>query len=134
MKYLLDTNVCIQYLRGKNALVRSRVAAEPVADLVIGSVVAAELYYGAFRSANQPAERSKVYKFLAPYPKLPFDDAAADVFGTVRFDLEMRGLMIGSYDVMIAAIALANGLTLVTHNTCEFSRVPGLTLVDWELP
>ncbi len=134
MKYLLDTNVCIQYLRGKNVHVRTHVSSHPTTDLVICSVVAGELYYGTSRAKNPSAERIKVDQFLTPYPRLMFDFPAADKFAEVRYDLERRGLMIGQYDVMIAAIALVNALTLVTHNTAEFSRVPGLKLVDWEVP
>jgi tRNA(fMet)-specific endonuclease VapC len=62
------------------------------------------------------------------------DDRAAEQYGPIRADLASRGLLIGPNDLMIAAIALANGCTLVTHNTAEFSRVPGLTLEDWQIP
>lgn len=65
---------------------------------------------------------------------LPFDDCAAELYGQIRFDLQSRGQMIGPNDVMIAAIARDKGLTLVTHNASEFSRVRGLTTVDWTLP
>jgi tRNA(fMet)-specific endonuclease VapC len=65
---------------------------------------------------------------------LPFDDRAGKIYGQVRADLEARGTTIGPNDLMIAAIALANDLTLVTHNTSEFNRVLGLKLVDWQIP
>ena len=67
------------------------------------------------------------------FVSLPFDDAAASVYAIIRAHLESAGTPIGPYDLQIAAIALANGLTLVTHNTREFSRVPGLLLEDWEV-
>jgi tRNA(fMet)-specific endonuclease VapC len=67
-------------------------------------------------------------------PSLPFDDRAAEVYGRIRAHLTATGMAIGPNDLMIAAIALANGLTLVTHNTAEFSRVPGLTIEDWQAP
>jgi tRNA(fMet)-specific endonuclease VapC len=63
---------------------------------------------------------------------LPFDDAAAEAYGRLRAELARRGTPIGPNDLMIAAIALAHDLTLVTHNTAEFSRVSGLRLEDWE--
>lgn len=75
-----------------------------------------------------------VKAFVAPFVSLPFDDSAADLYGQIRFDLQSRGQMIGPNDLMIAAIAKDNGLLLVTHNTSEFSRVPGLPVVDWTLP
>jgi tRNA(fMet)-specific endonuclease VapC len=65
---------------------------------------------------------------------LPFDDAAADQYGAIRHDLESIGQVIGPLDIQIAAIALAHGCTLVTHNTAEFSRVQGLRFEDWQLP
>jgi len=70
---------------------------------------------------------------LAPVTRLPFDDAAAEHFARIRHVLEQAGLMIGPFDAQIAAIALANQCTLVTHNTSEFGRVPGLTCEDWKL-
>jgi tRNA(fMet)-specific endonuclease VapC len=65
---------------------------------------------------------------------LTFDDAAADYFVSVRRHLESLGQVIGPYDMQIAAIAVANGCSLVTHNTAEFARVPGLALEDWQVP
>jgi tRNA(fMet)-specific endonuclease VapC len=72
--------------------------------------------------------------FVAPYTVLPFDGAAARVFGEVRRTLMSAGKPIGPFDTMVAATALANNLILGTHNTAEFSRVPGLTLEDGEVP
>lgn len=134
MKYLLDTNVCITYMRGRNALLLQRFGTHPPADIALCSVVMAELRYGADSSVNPIKEHAKVDTFAAPYTSLPFDDAAARLFGEIRHALLSSGKPIGPLDTMIAAIALANGLTLVTHNTAEFSRVTGLTLEDWEIP
>ena len=78
--------------------------------------------------------RAKVEAILQPYVSLPFDDAAADVHAQIRRHHESLGTPIGPYDLQIAAIALVNGCTVVTHNTNEFSRVPGLALEDWEAP
>jgi tRNA(fMet)-specific endonuclease VapC len=132
--FLLDTNVCVQYLRGKNARVRQRLTAYPPHDIYLCSVVLSELYLGVLRSADPHKNRAEVDQFAAPFSSLPFDDAAADVYSRIRHDLEGRGVPIGPYDMQIAAIALVNGYTLVTHNTNEFSRVPGLALEDWEAP
>jgi tRNA(fMet)-specific endonuclease VapC len=98
------------------------------------SVIKAELYLGVLRSAKPQANRSKVDAFLQPYTSLAFDDTAAEIHADIRHQLETAGTPIGPYDLEIAAIALANSLTLVTHNTAEFSRVPGLMLEDWEIP
>jgi tRNA(fMet)-specific endonuclease VapC len=132
--FLLDTNVCVQYLRGKNVLVRQRLAACPTHEVRLCSVVLSELYVGALRSAQPAKNRADVDQFTAPFARLPFDDAAADVYARIRHHLERQGTPIGPYDLQIAAIALANGCTLVTHNTAEFNRVPGLVVEDWEMP
>jgi tRNA(fMet)-specific endonuclease VapC len=129
---LLDTNVCVQYLRGKNAKVRQRLAACPTHEVRLCSVVLLELYGGVLRSSKPGKNRAEVDQFAAPFATLPFDNAAAEVCARIRHHLESHGLPIGPYDLQIAAIALVNGCTLVTHNTAEFSRVPGLTLEDWQ--
>ena len=90
----------------------------------------AELRHGSLRSAKPAANRAAVDALLAPYASLAFDDGAAEHFATIRRHLEQQGLMIGPYDVQIAAIALANSCRLVTHNVSEFSRVPGLVIED----
>lgn len=134
MNYLLDTNACVSYLRGKNARIMQRFARQSPADLVLCSVVVGELCYGAFRSGNPTAEQALVDQFVAGFVSLPFNDVVARVYARVRYDLETRGLPIGENDYQIAAIALVHDLTLVTHNTREFSRVTGLRLEDWEVP
>lgn len=135
MKYLLDSNACVQCTRRRgNPLVRSRLATHPPAEIVLCSVGVGELRYGAERSVNPARESALIDAFAAPYVCIPYDDMAAGVYATIRRNLETRGERIGPYDLQIAAIALANNLILVTHNTKEFSRVPGLTLEDWEIP
>jgi tRNA(fMet)-specific endonuclease VapC len=76
----------------------------------------------------------RVEQLRQRFLSLPFDDAAAEQYGRIRADLTARGLTIGGNDMLIAAIALANGCTLVTHNTAEFSRVPDLVIEDWQVP
>jgi tRNA(fMet)-specific endonuclease VapC len=132
--FLLDTNFCVQYLRGKNVLARQRLAARSTHEVRLCSVVLSELYVGALQSADPAKNRSDVDQFAAPFTSLPFDDASADVYARIRHYLENQGTPIGPYDLQIASITLANGSTLVTHNTSEFSRVPGLLLEDWEVP
>ena len=134
MPYLLDTNVCIGCLRGRNVLLRQRVLARPIADIRLCSVVKAELIGGTLRSRRPSADRAKVDAFVKPYVSLPFDDAEADEFARLRFHLESLGTPIGPYDLQIASIALVHKLTVVTHNLAEFNRVPGLTVEDWEVP
>jgi tRNA(fMet)-specific endonuclease VapC len=134
MTFLLDTTPCVTYLRGRNALVLQRLQQHPAGDVALCTIVLAELYYGADKSNNPARNRTAVDTFAGPYLCLPFDNRAADSYARIRVDLESRGLPIGANDYLIAAIALANGLTLVTHNTSEFARVNGLMLEDWEIP
>ena len=136
MTYLLDTNACIVWLRGSHPLLVSRLQREQPGDIVICSVVVAELQYGVERS--DPAHRAnnavRVKQLRDQFVSLPFDDGVAEVYGQIRSQLVGQGLSIGGNDLLIAAIAQANGLTPVTHNTAEFSRVPRLVLEDWEAP
>ena len=113
--YLLDTNVCVQYLRGNNTLVRQRLAAQAVVEIAICSVVLAEFYLGALRSARPAVNRAKIDTFVQPYACLPFDAAAAENHARIRHHLEQAGTPIGPHDLQIAAIALAHGVRLVTH-------------------
>ena len=90
------------------------------------------MLFGARRSKQSSATLAQVRAFCLPYFSLPFDDRAADEYSVIRWHLTTLGQLIGPNDLMIAAIALANRLTLVSHNTAEFSRIPGLVLEDWQ--
>ncbi len=132
--FLLDSNAWIAFARDPSSPVGPRLRAKAPSEIATCSVVDAELYYGCLRSAKPTANRIKIDAILAPYLCLNFNEPAADHFATIRRRLEIVGTPIGPFDLQIAAIALANGCTLVTHNTAEFSRVAGLPLEDWELP
>lgn len=133
MKYILDTNVCINFLKGSNNWIAQNIVKVSSNDRIIPSVVRAELYYGVFKSTRKEENLTKLQLFLQLHPSLPFDDKASEIFGQIRSDLEKIGKPIGPYDLQIASIAIANHCTLVTHNTKEFSRIPGLQLTDWEI-
>jgi tRNA(fMet)-specific endonuclease VapC len=98
----------------------------------ISSVVKAELLYGARKSGRPPQNLRLLRDFFAPFRSLPFDDACAEQYGVIRAELARSGTLIGPYDMMIAATAMAHDVTLVTHNVDEFSRVVGLKWEDWE--
>ena len=134
MRYLLDTNTCIQFLNSRNSALQRRLAAISRDDVAICQIVKAELFYGAYRSSRREANLALLAKFFSQIVSLPFDDASAEIYGRIRAELARAGTPIGPYDLMIAAIALAFDVTLVTHNTGEFSRVQGLRLEDWEQP
>lgn len=119
---------------GAASKVTAKLLAVPPGSIYLCSVVLAELIFGAVRSgpANEARNRALIAALQAQYRIVPFDDRATEEYGKLRAYLTGLGLVIGPNDLMIAAIALANSLTLVTHNTTEFSRVPGLSLEDWQ--
>lgn len=133
MIYLLDTNACVGHLRSAGqSSISDRLRGLAPGDVTICSVVKAELVYGAYRSRNAQKNLAQVRQFFGGFLSLPFDDRAADAYGVVRSQLDTQGNTIGPNDLMIAAIAVSNGLTLVTHNTAEFGRITGLKIEDWE--
>ena len=132
MTYLLDTNVCIRYINGRSKQVANRLQTIPPNEIVVCSIVKAELFYGSHRSRHPERSLQVQRQFLRPFLSLPFDDTAAAAYATIRADLAERGLPIGPNDLMIAAIAVAHELVLVTHNVREFDRIPALQIEDWE--
>ena len=132
MRYLLDTNACVAYLTARSPNVVTRLHATAPDNVVLCSVVKAELLYGARKSARVQENLERLAAFFVPFPSLPFEDVAAEQYGELRAALEKQGRPIGPNDLIIAAIALAHGLTLVTSNHAEFGRVPGLSVEDWQ--
>ena len=127
-EYLLDTNAASNILRGKGVNIVAKSRAILPARQYIPSVVRAEMLYGWQADPKLTLRIPELRRFLNGYPSLPFDDAAAERYGKLRAHLRAMGAMIGPNDLMIASIALAHDLVLVTHNTAEFARVPGLRL------
>jgi tRNA(fMet)-specific endonuclease VapC len=129
----LDTNVVIGVLRQVPGRLLRRVADElPKGTLALSSIVLFELQYGIANSIRREENRERLAIFLqAPIEVLPFDTEDAEAAGGLRADLKRAGTLIGPYDVLIAAQARRRGAVLVTSNTGEFSRVPGLTIEDW---
>jgi tRNA(fMet)-specific endonuclease VapC len=101
-------------------------------QLKLCSIVKAEMLYGAARSTHPDRTLVFMERFFAGYHSFPFDDAAAASYGRIRQDLAAAGTPIGPNDLLITAIAISRKLVLVSHNTREFSRVPGLIVEDWE--
>lgn len=131
MIYCLDTNTVIYYLKGSQPGIRDRLAKLQPQQVSVSEVVVAELLFGVQRSQRKASNLAKVSAFLAPVRRLAFDDQVSPHYAEIRAELTDRGELIGPNDLLIAATARAHGLTLVTHNTREFSRVTGLKLEDW---
>lgn len=131
--YLMDTNFCIRLLNsGADSNLIQKVARLSPSDFRLCSVVKFELYYGAYKSAKQQQNLEKLAQFFQQFASFGFDDRVALTAGQIRSQLDAIGTPIGSNDLLIVAIALANNCTLVTHNTREFNRVDGLRYEDWE--
>ena len=133
MKYLLDTNICIHIIRHKSAKIIHHLTALTVGEVGLPAIVVAELQYGVQKSADPQRNQHALTQFLMPLVIVEFDQLAAIHYGLIRIDLERRGQPIGPLDLLIAAQALSQKLTLVTNNTREFSRVTQLQLEDWTL-
>ena len=130
--YLLDTNACIRILKKSSLSVVKRLQQQDSKNIKLCSIVKAELLYGAHHSERIEKNLQLLNKFFEPLDCLPFDDSCAEEYGRIRAYLAFKGSLIGPNDLMIAAIAKAHDLIVVTHNVDEFSHVEGLRVEDWE--
>jgi tRNA(fMet)-specific endonuclease VapC len=126
----LDTNIWVAVANDEPGLIKKLRQLDP-AEIVSCSIVRAELLFGARKSQRVHQNVAAVDLLLGPFLSLPFDDRAAEQYGLLRATLERAGTPIGNNDLLIASIALANDCCLVTRNTREFARVPGLRLQSW---
>lgn len=134
MRYLLDTNTCVYALNRTDAALAERLRAARRSDLYVSSLTIGELLFGARRSTRASENVKRVVRFVSPLRELPFDRLASEAYGALRAGLAVAGRQFGPVDMLIAATALAHGLTVVTNNTREFERAPGLRVEDWASP
>ena len=130
--YLLDTNICIFLKNKKSPNVLQKIKENKHLGIYISSITVAELQFGVYNSKYIERNRIALIKFLTPFSVLNFDDRDAEEFGKIRTSLKNEGKIIGAYDMLIAAQALAKNLILVTDNTKEFCRIKTLTIEDWK--
>lgn len=130
LKYMLDTNICIFTIKNRPEEVRKQFETYSN-QMAVSTVTTMELIYGAEKSAKPAENLSVIEGFLARLNVLNYDHDAAGQTGQLRAELAKKGQPIGPYDMMIAGHARALGLFLVTNNTREFNRVPGLRVEDW---
>jgi tRNA(fMet)-specific endonuclease VapC len=130
MRYLLDSNAIIALLNDTTSPIARRVRRRAPRDVALSAVVMHELYYGAFKSQRVEKNAARVDGIRLPV--LEFDREDARQAGEIRAHLASKGTPIAPYDVLIAGQARARKLTLITHNTTEFTRVPGLKVEDWQ--
>ena len=131
--YLLDTNIISDLIRNPFGLAAKRIEAMDGKDICTSIIVAAELRYGCAKKGS-PKLLAKVVGVLETIPVLPLDIPVDSEYGCIRADLEATGQPIGGNDFLIAAHAQALGLTLVTNNTREFTRIRGLKVENWLEP
>ena len=129
--YMLDTNICIFIMKQKPIGVIERLTAHDPEDICISSVTYAELCCGVEKSRAKEKNRLALALILAPIRIVSFDSPAAEEYGRIRAFLEQKGTPIGPMDGLIAAHARSRSMTVVTNNTREFQRVPGLAVEDW---
>ncbi len=129
--YLLDTNICIYAINRRNTRLSEHLFSVHPDEIRISSITVGELEYGAAKSHWGERTRQILHAFVANFEIIPFTERDSVFFGQIRAELESSGVTIGVLDAMIGAQGVARSLTVVTHNTREFSRIPGICLEDW---
>ena len=128
---ILDTNICVRFLRGEESVVRRLLDADENDDLRIPAMVEGELFYGVEKSERRDENRENVKALLAFLPVCHADDETMEKFGELKAKAEAAGRRVDDADVIIAATAMRPGALLVTGNTRHFSRFDGLEIEDW---
>lgn len=129
--YMLDTNICIYAIKHRPEIVLQHIRENLLAGICISVITLAELRHGVEKSLYKEKNEAALLKFLSILDVMPFDDYAAIEYGKICSALQKQGMPIGTMDMLIAAHAKANHMVLVTNNTREFERVPGLSIDDW---
>jgi tRNA(fMet)-specific endonuclease VapC len=128
---LLDTDICIEALRRRSEPLLRQLRLHSPEDVGVSVITEAELQFGAQYSASPQRNAAAVEAFLQPFSILPFAREHVPVYADLRVALERAGMRIGNLDMLIAAQAVALGMTVVTNNVREFRRVPGLRVENW---
>lgn len=130
MRYLLDTDTLIYWLKGDGDI-EAKALAAGLDQSALSIVTKAELYFGAYNSIHTNQNLAAISKLTQTLTVLSFDDVAADRFGALKAELKQSGSLILDADIMIAATALSNNLILVTNNQKHFGRIQGLMMANW---
>lgn len=129
--YFLDTNTCIYFLNGTYLTILNKLKQINNDQIIIPSIVKAELLYGAEKSKRKTENLKILNRFLKTFATADFDSNAAKQYSEIRISLEKSGKPVGPNDLLIASIVKANNGILITHNTKEFSQIANLHLEDW---
>ncbi|MGJ3251824.1 MAG: type II toxin-antitoxin system VapC family toxin [Elainellaceae cyanobacterium] len=130
MSYLLDTDICIYWLKGREA-VRQNILSQSWNTLAICVITVAELYYGAYNSQRVDTNLAKAEQFIAGLQVLSLEMASLKVYGKLKSQLRQAGQPLADLDLLIASIALAHNRVLVTNNLRHYERIPDLQLQNW---
>jgi len=131
MKYFLDTNICIYYLKGLFPKLKEKLLSYNPDTIVIPVITKAELLLGAEKSTQKEETLKKINQFLLPFQIIDFTDKETTIYASIRAKLEKTGTIIGPNDLLIASIVLSNNGILVTRNVKEFSRIKNLKIENW---
>ena len=130
--YLLDTNICIFIINKKPVHVLDKLRSVIEQKIYISSITVAELQFCVYNSQHVEKNRISLTEFLAPFEIISFNDIDAEHFGIIRSQLKKEGKLIGPYEMLIAAQAVARKLILVTNNKDEFLRINEFKIEDWK--
>jgi len=130
MKYVLDTNICIYWLKG-NENIENKILSAGIDNISISFINLSELYYGAYKSQRIDENITMIQQLSDHVNIIQSDEAISAEFGKLKAGLENTGLIIDDADIFIAACANVHGMTLVTNNAKHFRRIKGLKLVNW---
>ena len=131
MKYYLDTNICVYYIKGKYPKLLEKLLSKHPNDIKIPAIVKAELIYGAQKSERKEKNEEVIREFLLPFEIIAFGDKQSEIYGKIRADLEKKGKIIGPNDLLIASIVLSEDGILVTNNEKELKKVNELKIENW---
>jgi tRNA(fMet)-specific endonuclease VapC len=131
MIYLLDTNVCIYTIKGKYPYLADKIKSFSPENIKISAITVSELMYGCCKSNFPNKNIDAVKKFISPFEVINFDYHDAAVFGNIRAELEIKGQVIGPYDMQLAAQTISRDYIIVTNNTREFERISNLKIENW---
>lgn len=130
MKYLLDTNICVYWLKG-NEQIEMKVLSVGMDNIALSFINVSELYYGAYKSQRVEANLKLIFQLTDQLSIVESDEAISEMFGQLKATLENAGTTVDDADLFIAACAKVHGLTLVTNNVKHFKRIKGLKLENW---
>ena len=130
MKYLLDTDICIYWLKGR-ITVRDKINEVGQTEIAICVITVSELYFGAYNSSKIENNLRTAENFIGSIPVIPLSNDSLKKFGQLKTQLRQAGTPVADFDLLIASVALTEDLILVTNNTRHYQRIEGLKLDNW---